>query len=404
MNDRQMEFRVGAVILATLSILAILVVSSGETSFFSHDQYTLTIRFDEAPGVTVGTPVRKSGILIGRVAEVELTDNGVEVTTRIDRNRRLTDREICRISTNNILGGDATLEFVPSNKPSTGDFLQDGDWLNGYLARDPLQALTAVEDLMQTVVNLEGQVRHSLLSIQGAGDEVGSVARSMNSLVQNNQEQFQRIMSKTETAMNRLDYAMGAFDGLLGDEETRIKMQSTIAQLPEVLGEAQEMMSAFRSVATRAEKNLANFEALTAPLAENGDAVFEVLASTFAKIGDGLGALENIDLSSLGQGLDNLDELMAQLTQFSKTLNNPNSTVGKLVNDGNLYDNLNNTVSNIGTTATSIRNTARNIESLSRQIEPVVRDARTAMDKVARNPYRLGLQGALYRQQSGIKR
>ena len=403
MNDRQTEFRVGIVILATLLVLGILIVFFGELPSFSRDQYTLTIRFDEAPGVTVGTPVRKSGILIGRVDLVDLTDNGVEVTALIDRNRKLTDGEVCRISTNNILGGDATLEFVPSSKPSTGDILQDGDWLNGYLARDPLQALTSVEDLMQTVVNLEGQVRNALVSIQGAGNEVGSVARSMNAVVQNNQEQFQRIMGKAEGAMNRLDYAMSAFDGLLGDEQMRAKIQLTVSELPEVLGEAREMMTAFRGVATRAEKNLANIEAITEPLAQNGDAILEVLGTTFAKVGDGLGSLEKLNLDSLGDSLGNLDELLAELTQFSKTLNNPNSTIGALVNERELYDNLNRTVEKIGTTATSIQKTASNVESLTRQIEPVVYNVRVATDKVARNPFRLGAQGLLYRQQSGTK-
>ena len=73
MNDRQTEFRVGIVILATLLVLGILIVFFGELPSFSRDQYMLTIRFDEAPGVTVGTPVRKSGILIGRVDLVDLT-------------------------------------------------------------------------------------------------------------------------------------------------------------------------------------------------------------------------------------------------------------------------------------------------------------------------------------------
>ena len=391
MTDRQTEFRVGVVILAVVLVLAILIVFFGELPRFAGGQYTLTIRFDEAPGVTVGTPVRKSGILIGRVAAVELTDTGVEVTTFIDRNRRLTDREVCRISTNTILGGDATLEFVPSSQPATGDALQDGDWLNGYLARDPLQALTSVEDLMQTVVNLEGQVRNALASIQGAGNEVGGVARSLNALVQNNQEQFQRIMGKAEAVMNRVDYAMGAFDGLLGDEQTREKIQLTISQVPEVLGEAREMMSAFRSVAVRAEKNLANIEAITEPLGQNGEAIFESISESFAKIGDSLGKLE-----SLGDSLDNLDTLLDELTQFSRSLNNPNGTIGRLAQSREIYDNLNSTVLKIG-------RTADNVEMLTRQIEPVVRDARIAVDKVARNPFRLGLQGLRYNQQSGTK-
>jgi phospholipid/cholesterol/gamma-HCH transport system substrate-binding protein len=384
MNDRLMEFRVGIVILATIFVLAILIVFFGELPTIARDQYTLFVRFDEAPGVTVGTPVRKSGILIGRVNEVDLRDDGVWVTAKIDRKRKISNDEVCRISTNNIIGGDATLEFLPSNRPATGDLLQDGDYLEGYVARDPLQALTAVEDLMQTVVNLEGQVRTALVSIQGAGDEVSSVARSLNAVVQNNQEQFQRIMSNAEVVMNRFDYAMGAFDSFVGDEEAQVRLQQSIGQIPEVLDEARQMMSAFRSVAVRAEKNLANIEGITEPLGAAGGAFFDQIGEGFDKIGESLGKLEG-----LGDTLENLDVLIGELTTFSKSLNSPNGTIGQLVQNRELYDRLNRTVGNF--------------EMLTRQIEPVVRDARVAMDKVARNPSRLGLQGLLNRQRSGLK-
>ena len=384
MNDRLMEFRVGIVILASIFVLAILIVFFGELPTIARDQYTLFVRFDEAPGVTVGTPVRKSGILIGRVNEVDLRDDGVWVTAKIDRKRKISNDEVCRISTNNIIGGDAALEFLPSNRPATGDLLQDGDYLEGYVARDPLQALTSVEDLMQTVVNLEGQVRTALVSIQGAGDEVSSVAHSLNAVVQNNQEQFQRIMSNAEVVMNRFDYAMGAFDSFVGDEEAQVRLQQSIGQIPEVLDEARQMMSAFRSVAVRAEKNLANIEGITEPLGAAGGAFFDQIGESFDKIGESLGKLEG-----LGDSLENLDVLIGELTTFSKSLNSPNGTIGQLVQNRELYDRLNRTVGNF--------------EMLTRQIEPVVRDARVAMDKVARNPSRLGLQGLLNRQRSGLK-
>ncbi len=47
--------------------------------------YTIHIRFTDAPGVRSDTPVKKSGVLIGRVSNVELLDEGgVLVTARID--------------------------------------------------------------------------------------------------------------------------------------------------------------------------------------------------------------------------------------------------------------------------------------------------------------------------------
>lgn len=387
MDDRLTEFRVGVVILATIFVLGILIMFFGELPSLVRDQYTLFIRFDEAPGVTVDTPVRKSGILIGRVTQVDLRDEGVLVTAKIDRKRKLTDNETCRISTNNIIGGDATLEFVQGRRGATGEEYRDGEYLEGYVARDPLQALSSVEDLMQVVLRLEGQVRQALVSFQTAGDEVGGVARSMNALIQNNQDQFQRIMGQAEKSMDRMEFAMGAIDDLLRDDESRAQLKSSIQQIPETLTEAREMMASFRKVAVRAEKNLANIEAFTEPLGQGGDAFFEQIAESLSHL-DKLGqSFEK--LGQLGDSVEDLDELIAQMVQFSRSINNPDGTLGRLVQSPELYDRLNRTVGNI--------------EELTNQLQPIVYNANVATDKIARNPWRLGVPGVIYRQQSGIK-
>jgi len=46
---------------------------------------------------------------------------------------------------------------------------------------------------------------------------------------------------------------------------------------------------------------------------------------------------------------------------------------------------------------------ADNIEKATRHLEPLLADARVFMDKIARNPRQLGVQGALDRERSGLK-
>src|SRR5210317_2224493 len=107
MDDRIIQFRVGVLVVATCIITAILIVLFGELPRLASKQYTITVAFETAPGVTVDTPVLKSGILIGRVSDVKLREvDGVEVTLRIDGQQRLRQNEVCRISTGNVLLGD----------------------------------------------------------------------------------------------------------------------------------------------------------------------------------------------------------------------------------------------------------------------------------------------------------
>ena len=74
MDERIIKLRVGIVVLAAAIICGILVSLFGDIQLPGMSKYTIFINFPKAPGVTVGTPVRKSGISIGRVSSIELRD------------------------------------------------------------------------------------------------------------------------------------------------------------------------------------------------------------------------------------------------------------------------------------------------------------------------------------------
>lgn len=361
MDERVIQFRVGVVVVAAGIITSILVVVFGEIPRIVSRQQTVYVRFVTAPGVTIDTPVRKSGILIGRVSRIDLLDDGgVLVTASVDAGRVLRRNEVCRIRTGTFLG-DALLEFVPSSDPAaSAEPIQDGEYLDGVVTSDPL-------DAMRVLVNLEGDMVRALGSIQDAGNEVGQVARNMNVLVENNQDQFNRIMAKSEQALDRFDSAMATVNELVGDEELRDKLRQALEDVPQVLTDARQLMASLDSLAQRADKNMQNLEGITGPLGERGEAI----------------------VNRVDQSVTRLDELMEQLVQFSQSLNSSEGTVGQLIHNPDLYQKLN--------------RAAENIEEISFRLRPIVDDARVFADKIARDPGRLGVKGALDRRQSGIK-
>ena len=70
MDERVVQFRVGAMVLATLLITLILVFLFGEGPEMFKGRLTIHMIFTEAPMVMENTPVKKSGVLIGRVTKV----------------------------------------------------------------------------------------------------------------------------------------------------------------------------------------------------------------------------------------------------------------------------------------------------------------------------------------------
>ncbi len=71
---------------------------------------------------------------------------------------------------------------------------------------------------------------------------------------------------------------------------------------------------------------------------------------------------------------------MGDIASFTDGIGSSKGTIGKLLNDPELYNNLNDTV--------------RNIRDISIQLEPLMNDVRFAVDGIARDPGQLGLRGA----------
>jgi phospholipid/cholesterol/gamma-HCH transport system substrate-binding protein len=385
MDERVLQFRVGVVVVASAMVTVVLVMLFGAWPSMLQPQYTLKIRFPEAPGITVDTPVRKSGVLIGRVSQVELLDEGgVLVSTNINRDFTLRRNETCRIGSGSILG-DAVLEFVPSGREEllarfdvsrTGylspeeeklarETLSDGDLLSdGTVAANPLRVL----------VNLEQSISTAFASIQIAGDEVAQVARTVNTALDSTEGSVPRLLQKTELALDGLSDTMRTVQNLLGDEQLSSQLQKSLREMPQFIQESRDTLAIarqtfqdFQQVSEKAQVNLDNLEQFTGPLGERADELYEEVRRS---------AIE-------------LRRTVTNVAEFSESLREGQGTLGKLVQDDELY--------------VSITNLVTNAAELSRRLKPIVEDVRIFTDKIARDPSQLGVRGALDKRPSGLK-
>lgn len=360
MDDRVIHFRVGlfVVIVVTALMTLFMVYLFGE---FPHQgQKTVYVRFADVTGVTPETPVRKNGILIGRVRRMQPVEEGVVLTLGIDPRWKLLESEVCRIGSDNLFG-DSVLEFVHSGEHGASNReIQDGEYLNGLVASDPL-------DAMRVVVDMKEEFHEALLSIRAAGEEVGNVAETMGQIVSTNQDQFNRILGRTEKALGRFDTTMVAINQVVGDEDIQYSLGEALEGIPTLVGNANRVVESVQRVLDEAESNLMNIRGITKPLGEQGDQIVGNIASSAAR----------------------LDELLLTLNSFGNRLNSNEGTIGQLIYNPELYQRLN--------------RAAQNIEELTNDLEPIINDARVAVDKVARNPRILGVQGALQRRTSGVK-
>lgn len=352
MDERLVQFRVGVMVLASLIIAGILVAIIGEFPTPFEEKYTVYISFNHAAGVSVDTPVRQSGILIGRVTDVELVeDAGALVTVEIKSKYKLKRNLICRISGS--LLGDAILEFLPSgDTKGAKELIQDGDRLVGIARSDPLQVIN----------NLEGSLADTITSVGNTSTQLGELSRRLSDLLDNNDDQISRIVSKTEKTIDRLRSAVESANDVLSDPKVKANLKRAVADLPEAISDARSVFRDFKTTLASVDRNLKNFEGLTKPLGERGGKL----------------------IGNLERATKNLDVVLSEFGTFSRRLNDSEGTLAQLVDDPELYQ--------------RILATVQNVEELSQDLKPIVRDARVFSDKLAR----FGLNG-LFQRRSGIK-
>jgi len=357
MEDRSKQFKVGIVAVATVLVTGLLVFFTSDFTWSPfRNEYQLQVLVDQAPGVAPETPVRRRGILIGRVAEVLDTDDGALITLNIHEGKHVKSNEVARIQTSLI--GDAVLDFSPGAPSANAHIVEPGgDPLRGFYNPSPL-------DL---IANLQGDLKQTIRSLGGAGEEVRMLAQRINEVMGGQDiERIDRLFKSAELALNNFGSVMANVDDVMGDEQFKVELKNGLAQVPGVIEDAKFIMEALERTVGSADQNLVNLQGLTKPLGERGPDIVDALES----------------------GVDNLSELLGEAALLAKNINNSDGTIGKLINDDQLYKQLTNT---IGQASSAIRDVRMLINDpiLQRRIHQILDDVHVFTDKIARDPARI---------------
>jgi phospholipid/cholesterol/gamma-HCH transport system substrate-binding protein len=350
MNERVMQFRVGVMVLATAIIAGILIVLFGDLPSLVQATYPLQMKFDNARGVAEGTPVLKNGILVGRVASVSLDElGGVNVIAAIDSYVPIYRDEQPRIKAT--LLGDAEISLVPGKIVPPRVQLAPDETLSGAVSRDPFEVFS----------DLEPKLGAALDSLVSASSTVSRLADDIDRIMVDDGKRIGDMMDKTESALDGFSIAMSNVNEIMGDAEARQNLKNSINALPSVLDDLRSTVSGISSTIDSADRNLRNLEGLTKPLGDQGEAMVSRLNGTIGR----------------------LDEVLMQVAGFAKALNDSDGTLGRLVRDPCVYEDL------------SVA--ATNVKRLTQELRPIVNDVRVFTDKIARHPEQLGVRGALDR-------
>src|SRR4051794_40894006 len=153
MNDQAVRFRFGVFLLASLILMAILVILfGGFPSYFKRtDNYTII--FNNASGLAPGTPVKRSGVRIGEVSSVELDNTTGKVRVGIRVDEKYTIRKVDKPTLmQSLLGGESSIAFIPPEDPrlqADPTPVEPGSVLQGTIPADANTLMQKTAELVQ---------------------------------------------------------------------------------------------------------------------------------------------------------------------------------------------------------------------------------------------------------------
>ena len=170
MNERVMQFRIGMFVIVAGLVLTMMIVWFGESPSLFRDRAYVTVHYPEAPGVSEGIPVRKSGIRVGEVASIRFDDrpnqgDGVLVTLAMERKYKIREGSVPRIA--RALIGDVSIDLLPSTKTANmpmGATPESAPIIEGDVAPDPSKALEAATSAF---TNVKGTLESIDLAAKG---------------------------------------------------------------------------------------------------------------------------------------------------------------------------------------------------------------------------------------------
>ena len=373
MDERILQLRVGIFVLLAFMILGFLIYLNSEVW---KGQYTVYIKPSTAPGVTRNTPIRKNGVLIGRVATVKTDDDRVLIEMHIDNDEKIFANEIASIGADSILG-DAVIEILPQPKEQRGEPISAGTVMAKVsVKRNPME-------IIDVALNLESKISETLTTIDSAGKAIQDAGQGVDQLADTFQQalgdndsdlkktlaEFRQMSVKAQTALDNFNRIFENINDVVGDVDMKNQIREVIDTLPEIFDEirntvadTRETINSFQQVSERATTNLDNLEVFTQSLKDEGPEIVQ----------------------QINDSLKNVDGLFEQFERAAKSLSKiqeSEGTIGKLLNDPALYD--------------KALETVANVRDLSVKLEPLVNDLRMFADALARDPGQLGVRGAL---------
>lgn len=177
--------------------------------------YEVVAHLDESGGIFVGGEVTYRGIGIGRVSDMKLTSDGVDVVLEIDNEWDEIPADTRALVGNRSAIGEQYVELQPA--VDDAPFLEDGDEIDNTAV--PIRTEKLLEDISTTVAGVDQEALRTTVSelgiaFDGTGEDLQQIIDTGNAFIEEADEKFDVTTALIESSNTVLKGQVASESGL----------------------------------------------------------------------------------------------------------------------------------------------------------------------------------------------
>lgn len=378
MNERTMKLRLGAAVVLSVVIIIIFLSFLGSREKFAMSSYQIKIQLIDAPNVVENTPIYQSGILIGRVSGVELTENnGVLVTARIYNDHQLYHDQECHLTSS--LLGDASLRMISvpaeAGKEANHAPIKPGEVIQGRTSLNAAVMMAQMQEKLSEAID----------DVTSASAQLATLAVTTNEMLGENRSNVKDIMGNARSITANSSRIVQSFSEIL-DEEFCKNLQTSVGNLreasekmPGTLDKVNNTLASMQDTINNTNRTINTVNGRIEGTLDNVDGALKAMNATLTNLQKITKPFTDEKVSQMW--ISNITNILRNMDTFTETLNRHDSTIGLLMNDRAMFDRM--------------QSTMEQINELPRKLDPILFNAQVMTEKLAQHPELLGLRGYL---------
>lgn len=278
-----------------LAVVAIAILILGYSFLRGNDVFsreiTLYSIYERVDGLTESKPILVNGYQIGRVSKMELQQDGrIRTEFKVKRDYAVPANTVALLSSTDLLGGKA----IVFELGDSAIYAKNGDELPAGIQKNIMEQVEPIQKKAQDIAAV-----------------LDSVLNSINNTINKDfQRDFNRSINSIANSLQNLEGITRQLDGLVVSERNRIS------------------------------HIVANVESITNNLKDNNERIGSVLANLDS-------ITDQVAKADFAHTITSANKAMADFQSITDRINQGQGSIGMLLNDEQLYDNLNQASKNL---------------------------------------------------------